>query len=411
MQKPNIVVGIDVANTKITTCVGTIQEGVINIVGISNVPNSGVRKGAVVDIEETVSAITSSLEEAERICDIPITEAIIGVGSHQITSSNSKGVIAISRADGVITEPDVERVIDAARAIALPPNHQILHVIPQTFTIDGQPGIKDPVGMSGVRLEVEAHVIGASLSAIKNLTKCIEQSGLAAEDLVFTPLATADAILTKKQKEAGCALIDFGASTCGIAIYEEGELLHTNILNIGSLHITNDIAIGLRTSLDIAEKIKTKYANANPAKIKADDFIDLSKFDSNEEQKVDRRYVAEIVEARLNEIFTMIRAELKKAGKDCMLPAGLIFTGGGAQLQGLIDAAKETLRLPAQIGYPKMEISGMIDKLDNPMYATSIGLMLWGMKYRHQSGRLGMDMGKIGGVFDKVKGIFRQFSA
>lgn len=411
MPKPLISAGVDVATTKITVCVGTLQDGVPHIIGLSSVPNSGVRKGAVVDIEETVSAITAAFEEVERLCDIPITETIVGVGSHQISSTNSKGVIAISRADGVITEPDVERVIDAARAIALPPNYQILHVIPQTFTIDGQPGIKDAIGMSGVRLEVEAHVIGASLSAIKNLTKCIEQSGLGIEDLVFTPLATADVILTKKQKEAGVALVDFGAGTCGIAVYEEGDLLHTNIFNVGSLHITNDIAIGLRTTLDVAEKVKLNYASAIPTKIDPDREIYLAQFDASQTEKVACRYVAEIVEARLNEIFSMIKAELKKAGKDCMLPAGIVFTGGGSQLNGLIDAAKDTLRLPAQIGYPKMEISGMIDKLDNPMYATSVGLMLWGINFSRPSRRLGLDMGKIGGVFDKVKGIFRHFSA
>lgn len=410
-QQQNIAVGVDVGTTKVTVCVGTIQEGIVNIVGIGTAPNSGVRRGMVTDIEETVSAISSALEEAERMSGLPITEAYVGVGGHHITSTNSKGVIAVSRADGEISETDVERVIEAARAVALPPNHEILHVIPRTYTIDGQQGVKDPVGMNGIRLEVETHVIGASSSALKNLCKCVEQSGLGIEQLVFSPLATTQAILSKKQKEAGVALVDIGAGTTGIAIYEDGDLLHTNVLNIGSLHVTHDIAIGLRTTLDIAEKLKVKYATAQPDKIRDNETINLATFDPNEDQKVSRKYVAEIVEARLNEIFSMVRNELKLVGKDGMLPAGVVFTGGGSQMQGMLEASKETLRLPAQIGYPLMEISGMIDKLDNPMYATGIGLMLWGINESSQSGRYKLDMGKMGGVFDKVKGIFRQFSA
>ncbi len=411
MSKQNVAVGVDVGTTKVAVCVGAIQEGVINITGLGTAPNTGVRRGMVIDIEETVSAISSALEDAERMSGSAISQAIVGIGGHHITSTISKGVIAISRADGEITPTDVERVEEAARAVALPPNHAILHVIPKTYTIDGQEGVKDPIGMNGIRLEVEAHVIGSSISAIKNLSKCISQTGLNIEQLVFSPLATSRAILSKKQREAGVALVDLGAGTCGIAIFEEGDLLHTKVLNIGSLHITNDIAIGLRTSLDVAEKIKIKYASTQPAKIKDTETINLATFDPSEDQKISRKYLAEIVEARLNEIFSMVRDELRAVGKDGMLPAGVIFTGGGSRLNGLLDAAKDTLRLPAQVGYPLMEISGMIDKLDNPMYATSIGLMLWGIDGYNSSQRFSLDMGKMGGVFDKVKGIFRQFSA
>lgn len=411
MQKSHITVGLDIGTTKVAVCAGSIQEGVINIVGVGSSPNSGVRKGVVTDVEETVSAITSALEEAERMSGVPITDGFVGISNPHVTCTISKGVIAISRADGEITEMDVQRVIEAARAIALPPNYQIIDVIPKSFTIDGQRDIKDPVGMNGIRLEVEAHVIGASISATKTLTKCIEQSGLSVADLTFSPLASSYAILTKKQKEAGVALVDIGASTTSITIFEECDLLHACILNIGSLHITNDIAIGLRTSLDTAEKIKTKYGSATPNKIKDTEMVDLKDFDSSEEEKVSKKYIAEIIEARLCEIFSMVRAELKKVGKDGMLPAGVIFTGGGSKLQGLLESAKEELRLPAQIGYPHMEISGMIDKLDNPMYSTSVGLMLWGMNHSSDLNQSKFDIGKMGGVFDKVKGIFRQFSA
>ncbi len=411
MQKSNITVGIDIGTSKVTVCAGTVQDGVINIIGIGNSPNNGVRKGMIVDIEETVSAITTALEETERICGTQITDSFIGVNNPQTICTKSKGVIAISRPDGEITESDVQRVIEAARAIALPPNYQIIDVIPQSFTIDGQKDIKDPVGMNGVRLEADVHVIGASLAAIKTLTKCIEQAGLAVADLTYSPLASSYAILNKKQKEAGVALVDIGASTTSITVFEECDLVHAATLNIGSLHITHDIAIGLRTNLEIAEKIKIKYGYAIPTKVKESDKINLKDFDSSEDEVVEKKYIAEIIEARLNEIFSMIRAELKKAGKDGVLPAGIIFTGGGSKIAGLVESAKEELRLPAQIGYPHMEISGMIDKLDNPMYSTSVGLMLWGMNHYNDLNQSKFDIVKMGGVFDKVKGIFRQFSA
>lgn len=411
MQKSHITVGLDIGTTKVAVCAGTVQEGIVNIIGVGHAPNSGVRKGVISDVEETVSAITAALEEAERMSGAPITDAFVGISNPNITCTISKGVIAISRADGEITEGDVARVIEAARAIALPPNYQIIDVIPKSFTIDGQTDIKDPIGMTGIRLEVEAHVIGASISATKTLSKCIEQSGLAIADLTFSPLANSFAILNKKQKEAGVALVDIGASTTSVTIFEDCDLLHAAILNIGSLHITNDIAIGLRTSLDIAEKIKIKYGSAISSKIKETEMVDLKDFDSSEDEKVSKKYIAEIIEARLSEIFSMIRKELKRVGKDGMLPAGVIFTGGGSKIQGLLESAKEELRLPAQIGYPHMEISGMIDKLDNPMYSTSVGLMLWGMNHESDLGQSKFDVGKMGGVFDKVKGIFRQFSA
>ncbi|MDO8513233.1 MAG: cell division protein FtsA [bacterium] len=411
MQKLQVTVGLDIGTTKVAVCAGTIQEGIINIIGFGSSPASGVRKGIIIDIEETVSAVTAALEEAERMSGSPITDAFVGISNPQITCTISKGVIAISRADGEITETDVQRVIEAARAIALPPNYQIIDVIPRSFIIDGQTDINDPIGMTGIRLEVEAHVIGASIPAIKTLSKCIEQSSLGISDLTFSPLASSYAILTKKQKEAGVALVDIGASTTSVAIFEDGDLLYAGILSIGSLHITNDIAIGLRTSLDVAEKIKIKYGSATPTKFKETEMVDLKDFDSSEEEKISKKYIAEIVEARLSEIFAMVRSELKKVGKDGMLPAGIVFTGGGSKIQGLLEAAKEELRLPAQIGYPHMEISGMIDKLDNPMYSTSVGLMLWGMNHYNDLSQSKFDIGKMGGVFDKVKGIFRQFSA
>ena len=409
MPKQDIVVGLDVGTTKVSACIGGYKEGAIEIKAITKAINSGLRRGMVVDIEDTVSAISAVLEESERMAGTPITSAIIGIGGSHITSADSKGVIAISRADGEITEDDATRVIDAARAVAMPPNQEIIHIIPKTFTIDGQTGIKDPIGMVGVRLEVETHVIGGSIAAIKNLSRSITQAGLEIDALVFSPLATAKALLSKKQKEMGVLMVDFGAATTGIAIFEEGDLVHCNVLPVGSMHITNDIAIGLRISLDAAEKIKLKYATALSENIKEDEKVDLSKFDPKEEEKISKKYISEIVDARLDEIFSLIKNELKKVGRDGMLPAGAIFTGGGCNLDGLVEYSKQNLRLPAQIGYPMHELSGIVDKLDDPIYTTSVGLMLWGMEEEGIRDNSKFDVLKISGIGNKLKSFFKNF--
>ena len=408
MPKQDIVVGLDIGTTKVSACVGGYSEGSIEIKAISRAINSGLRRGMVVDIEDTVSAISAVLEESERVSGLPITSCIVGIGGAHINSSDSKGVIAVSRADGEITEEDAARVIEAARAVAMPPNQEIIHIIPKTFMIDGQSNIKDPIGMVGVRLEVETHVIGGSIAAIKNLSKSVAQAGLEIDTLVFSPLATAKALLSKKQKEMGVILIDFGAATTSIAVFEEGDLIHCNVLPVGSMHITNDIAIGLRIDLDAAEKIKLKYATALSEKIKADETIDLSKFDPKESEKISKKYISEIIDARLDEIFSLIKNELKKIGRDGMLPAGVIFTGGGSKLDGLIEYTKENLRLPAQIGYPMLELSGVVDKLDDPVYTTSVGLMLWGLEESdgHNSR---FDLSQISGLSDKIKSFFKNF--
>jgi cell division protein FtsA len=409
MAKQQPIVGLDIGTTKVAVCVGQVQEGIINVIGTGLAPNSGLRKGMVVDIEDTVSAISAALEEAERMSGLALNSAYVGIGGAHLSSTNSHGVIAVSRADGEISEADINRVLEAARAVAMPPNREILHVIPQTYTVDGQEGIKDPLGMTGIRLEVEAHVIGGATSAIKNLSKCVGQAGLDINNMIFSALATSKTLLGKKQKEIGVCLVDLGAGTCSIAIFEEGDVLHCNILPIGSMHITNDIAIGLRTNIEVAEKIKLKYGTCLVDKTRETETIDLADIDPQEEQKVSRRYVAEIIEARMNETFTMLRDELRSIGKDGMLPAGIIFTGGGSKLEGVVDLAKDQLRLPAQIGYPIMEIAGMVDKLDDPIYAQSIGLMLWGMELGQVKSYNSTSLSKVSGSWGKIIRFFKQF--
>ena len=407
MARESISVGIDIGSTKIITCVGKFENGSIDIIGMGKSINQGMRRGAIVDIEETVSAISASLDEAERTAGIPLNSAVVGLDGAHIESSDSKGVIAVARADGEVTDEDVVRVIEAARAIPNKPNREILHVLPRTFVIDGQEGVRDPIGMNGIRLEVEASVISTSTNALKNVQRCIEQSGLSLSDIVFSPLALEKILLSKRQMEIGVILIDVGASSTSYSVYEEGDLIHCGVVPIGSSHITNDIAIGIRTSIDVAEKLKLKHGFALPEKVSEKEEVDLKSLDKKEEGVASVRYISEIIEARLKEILLLIQERLQAIGRDGTLPAGVILTGGGAKLDSIIELTKETLRLPAQIGTPIIEIGGLIDKLDDPVYSTSIGLMLWG-RDKSQSNFLG-DGSAISDALNKAKKFFKQF--
>lgn len=388
MAKEQIFVGLDVGSSAIRVVIGK-QESEIghpSIIGVGEAPSLGIRRGVIVDIDEAVSSISEALEKAERMTGLSIDHAVVSVGGAHITSQESHGVVAVARADGEVTENDVVRVVDASQAISIPSNREILHVIPKTFTVDGQRGIKDPVGMSGIRLEVDSHIIQASVPFIKNLTKCIMQAGLEIDDLVLTPLAAAQAVLTKKQKELGVVVIDLGGGTTGMVVFEEGDLVMSNILPVGSMHITNDLAIGLRTSVDTAEKLKLQHAYAEAREVKKDIDVDLNKIDKQEDGKVSTKHIAEIVEARLEEIFDLANKELKRVGKDGQLPAGAILTGGGAKLPGVVDLAKKTLRLPVILGVPS-SVTTVIDRVNDPAYATAVGLVLWANEYLLGSSR------------------------
>lgn len=411
MAQDNLIVGVDIGSSKIAVCVGTLSEGNIHIVGVSSVNHGGLRKGIITDIEETVSALSHALEEAERMAGSAITHAYVGISGSHIETMPAKGVVAVSKPSGEIDHNDVLRVVDAAKTVALPQNRELIHVFPHHFVVDGHEEIRDPVGMSGIRLETEALVISSSAAALRNLIKTVDQAGLQIDGIVFAPLATAKAITTKQQRETGVIVVDLGAGSTNIAIFEEGELLHAASLPVGSRHITNDIAIGLRKNLDVAEAIKLKYGSVIPENIRETELINLSVLDPAEDEKVSRRHVAEIIEARVSEMFQMIKDELQKIGKDGLLPAGVVFTGNGAALEDLCELARKQLRLPAELGFPTAPMSGMIDKIDNPIYATSVGLVLWGIEEgQGGSGRTAFDLKKLGGVFDRFRGILKNFT-
>lgn len=409
MQKRNISAGIDIGTSKVSICVGAQSEDGVDILGISKTENCGSRKGVVVDIEETVSAISATLEEVEKMTGSQIETATIGVSGTHIESEVSHGVIAIGKSDGEITENDLFRAVEASKALPNQPNREILHVIPKTYSVDGQNGIVNPVGMSGIRLEVDTSIISGSISAIKNVIQSINQSGLDLGELVFSPLADAKFLLGKQQKEIGSAIVDIGAGTTSFAVYEEGDLIHCGVIPIGSGHITNDIAIGLRININLAEILKIKYGYASPEQVNEKEEVDLKSIDPNESGQVSVKYITEIIEARLNELFILIRDELGSINREGMLPAGISFTGGGSKLAGINLLAKELLRLPIETGKTEIKLVGVVDNLSDPVYATSVGLMLWGLNPINQSkGRI-IDSNQISSIFDKVRKSFRHF--
>lgn len=412
MPQQNYLIGLDVGSSNVRVAVGKIDPDSKhpNIIGISETPSAGIRKGVIIDIDETVSTISSALEKVERMTGVAINHATVAIGGSHVSSIESHGVIAVSRADGEITENDIIRVIDASQAISIPQNREIIHVIPKNFTVDGQSGIKDPLGMTGIRLEVDTVIVQAAAPFLKNLNKAITQAGLQIDDVVLAPLAAAQAALTKRQKELGVVLIDMGGGTTSMVVFEEGELMHTAIIPVGSGHITNDIAIGLRTSIETAEIVKTNYAHAMPREIPRSDEILLSEIDPSEEEKASRHHLAEITEARLEEIFDLVSKELKKINRDGQLPAGAVFVGAGAKISGILELAKKNLRLPVQIG-TATNITSVIDRVEDPAFATAVGLVLWANEYSQKSGGAVKFGNSIfnGDGFGAVKKLFKKF--
>lgn len=373
------IVGIDVGTTKVCTLVGEVdEEGALHIVGVGVVPSKGLRKGMVVNVSETTEAIAASVEKAERVSGYEIGRAHVGVAGAHISSFNSRGVVAVSRGHS-ITQDDVDRVLDAALAIAIPHNREVIHVIPRGYTVDGQDGVREPLGMHGFRLEVEAHIITGAATSIYNLVKCINQVGIEIDELVLAPLASGEAVLTDNEREMGVVLTDIGGGTTDMAIFIEGSIWHTVVLPIGGNHLTNDVAVGLRAPFATAEEIKEKYGYARSEGVAADETIDVAVFGWDSWQAISRRFLSEIIEARATEIFSIILQEVKRSGYDGLLPAGVVLCGGTAQLAGIRELGREILQLPARIGAPR-DLQGLVDVLSSPAYATSVGLLLWRLR-------------------------------
>ncbi len=375
-----IIAGLDIGSANMRMVVGQTNRSTdneqLNIIGVVEVPSQGLHRGSVSSIEDVVSSLSSCLEKAERMIGLPVENVWIGVSGTHITSQETSGVIAIARTNGEIQENDVDRVIEAARSVSAPVNHEVLHVIPKTFSIDNQSGIKDPIGMSGIRLEVATQVVRGLSSQIKNLTKCVYRTGLDINDLVFATLASAEAVLSSRQKELGVALVDIGASTTKIIVFEEGDVIHVSVLPIGADHITADLAIGLQTALDVAERLKIDIGSALAQNFQKTDEINLKDF-GGENQNFSKRYIAEIIEARVEEIFEKVDSELAKINRSGLLPAGLILIGGGAKLPGMIEVAKRKTMLPVSLGQNK-RFNTAVERVNDVAFSTSLGLVLWG---------------------------------
>lgn len=401
MAKEHYIVGLDVGTSFVRAVQAKLnpENSRLSVIGASEVSSVGLRRGVIVDIEETVSSISTVLEKLERMTGVPVISANVSIGGSHISCQNSHGVIAVSRADGEITEADVVRCVDASQAISIPQNREVLHVFPKNFVLDGQSGIKDPVGMSGIRLEVETLIVQAGLPYVKNLHRAVNQAGLEVLDLVLAPLAASEAVLTKRQQDLGVCVLDLGSGTTGLSVYEEGDLLYTAVLPLGFQHITNDIAIGLRCSIETAEKVKLLYGHADPKTATKTEEINLSQIDPAEDQSTLRSYVLEIIEARLEEIFSLVQGELKKINRDGKLPSGVVLTGGGANLPGILDFSKKYLRLPATLGKAQ-NIDTVIDRVEDTSFASAVGLLFWAQKFNSPSSQ-------GNGFSEKFREIFR----
>jgi len=396
----NNIVTIDIGSDNIRTVIAQLMEDQPpRIVGVGIIPSSGVRRGAIVEIEEVSKSIGKSVEMAELHSGVQVEDAYVSVGGIDLEFMEIKGVVAVGLANGEVVESDVDRAIEASQAINIPLNKEVIHVIPQSFQLDDQEKVKDPIGMNGVRLEMKGIAILGGSSNIKNITKCLENNDIMVNGFVATPLAAAQSALNKRQRELGSVLIELGAGVTSIIVYEEQEIIDLKIIPIGMGHVTNDVAIGLRISIDVAEDVKLKYGSALPDDINEDDKINLADLNEEEESIVSRRYVAEIIEARVEEIFYEVEKELKIIERSALLPAGSILSGGGAYVHGAVDLAKDILKLPAQIGFP-VEMSGLTDKVDGPAFNVAVGMVLWVIN--NDENMMDKNMKSSGGIIGSV---------
>ena len=375
----NIITALDVGTSTIQTVVAERKKGEegLRILGIGSAPSAGVRRGMVVDLEEATPAVRRSVYEAQKSAGVLIRSVWLAVGGAYVAVSSSRGVVAVSRADQEISQEDVKRVIAAAGTfVAKSPNREVLHMIPRDFKVDNESGIKDPVGMRGVRLEVDTLIIECSSSFLKNLFKCVEGAGLKVEDYVFSPLAAAEAVLNKRQKELGTMLLDIGGSTATFMVFEEGAPIHAGVILVGGNHITNDIAIGMRTQVEVAERVKLAYGSCLSVELPKRDNIRLAEFIEGEDSSYSRRELAEIVEARLQDLYELVQKELKKIGKNQLLPGGVVLVGGSSLIPGIINMAKQEVKLPVDLGQPLGFYEPLDEKLA-PAFATVFGVAKW----------------------------------
>ncbi len=393
------IVGLDIGTTKVCAIVAERSETGIDIVGIGTHPAKGLRKGVVVDIDSTVESIKGAVEEAELMADCEITSVYAGIAGGHIRGFNSHGVVAVK--DREVRESDVRRVIDAAKAVAIPMDREVVHIIPQQYIIDDQDGIREPLGMSGVRLEAQVHIVTAAVTSAQNIVKCANKAGLNVIDIVLEPLASAQAVLADDEKELGVCMIDIGGGTTDIAVFQEGSIKTTAVLGLGGYHLSNDIAVGLRTPFDDAERIKKKFGVASSRYLSNDDVLTVPSVGGRRPREISRKILCEIIEPRVEEILSLARQEVQRAGLINQIPSGVVLTGGASALDGLPELAEEVFEAPVRRGLPT-HIGGLQDVVRSPMFATGVGLALFGMSQDRHSSRRAFRI-RDGSIFGRVK--------
>jgi len=401
----NLIVGLDIGTSKVVAIVGEIMpEGKIEVIGIGSHPSRGLKKGVVVNIESTVHSIQRAVEEAELMAGCQIHSVYAGIAGSHIRSLNSHGIVAIK--DKEVAPGDVERVIDAARAVAIPADQKILHILPQEFLIDNQEGIKEPVGMSGVRLEAKVHMVTGAVSAAQNIIKCVRRCGLEVDDIILEQLASSYSVLTEDEKELGVCIVDIGGGTTDLAVFTEGSIRHTAVIPIAGDQVTNDIAVALRTPTQFAEEIKIKYACALTQMATADENIEVPSIGDRPSRRLARHTLAEVVEPRYEELLTLVQTELRRSGFEDLVAAGVVLTGGSSKIEGLVELAEEVFHMPVRLGVPQY-VTGLVDVVRNPIFATGVGLLLFGHHNRDQRA-LEAGLGKgLRSVLDRMKGWFQ----
>ncbi len=376
-----VIFGLDIGTTKICALVGAIREGQLQIIGLGIEPSRGMRKGMVINVPEASVSMAKAIEKAEQTSGYDLQQALISMAGEHISSVNNRGVVAIGRNNDGVVPQDIERALDAAQAIPVPHNRQIVHLIPRNFVIDDQPDVRSPLGMHGFRLEVEAHIITAATPALLNLSRCADNVGIRAEEFVMNAIASAEAVLEPTEREMGVIVADIGGGTTDIALYTQGKVWHTKVLAVGGYHITNDIAIGLRAPYHVAEKVKIEFGDCRPDQIDPNYVFTVEPF-GGEKIRVGRQDLAHVIEARVEEIFQLILQEIKRSGYGGLLPAGIVLTGGSSQIRGITQIAERVLNVPARVASPK-NLHGLVDVIHNPAYATGVGLLRWAISDNH----------------------------
>jgi len=401
----NLIVGLDIGTSKVVAIVGEITtEGEIEIIGLGSHPSRGLKKGVVVNIESTVQSIQRAVEEAELMAGCQINSVYAGIAGSHIKSINSHGIVAIK--DREVSEMDLDRVIDAARAVAIPADQRILHILPQEFIIDEQEGIREPIGMSGVRLEAKVHLVTGAVGAAQNIIKCVRRCGLDVDDIILEQLASSYSVLTDDEKELGVCLVDIGGGTTDIAVFADGAIRHTAVIPIAGDQVTNDIAVALRTPTQYADEIKIKYACALRQLANADETIEVPSVGDRPPRKLSRQTLAEVVEPRYDELLTLVQAELRKSGFEDIIAAGVVLTGGSSKMDGVVDLAEEIFHMPVRLGTPQY-VSGLFDVVSNPIHATGVGLLLFGEQHQSGGTQYFSTEGGMKGTWERMKNWFQ----